>query len=62
MDEPKREPYSVSKWPQKETVPGQQKEVQSAKRAGPLIIKKRCKKRRFKIQKPLYGASSKNRF
>jgi hypothetical protein len=27
-----------------------------------LVSKKRCKKRRFKIPKPLYGASSKNRF
>jgi hypothetical protein len=28
-----------------------------AKRAGPHTIKKRWKKRRFKIPKPLYGAS-----
>jgi hypothetical protein len=28
MDGSERGPYSVSKWPQKETIPGQQKEVQ----------------------------------
>jgi hypothetical protein len=27
MDGSERGPYSVSKWPQKETIPGQQKEV-----------------------------------